>query len=724
MKKLPFLLFILLSGACFGQIKSVTFQTKEGANNMEIIDPVGVSGSLPAVIFIPGWGEVGTNRELIYAKQGPFYLYRNAGQKPTNYRLVGIQPRDGYAGPDFINAALTELSKPEYKISTFIGTGLSAGAWSWLTYVQTATNPFPLQAIIPMSIAPEYDNITAPFASVPSWFFCGDDPQYNSMKAFWTKLYKAGYNTKWSEPPGGHDPTFWNKAYSASYKENGQNIYEWALSQPAKPITGTPVDPPVVVPPVVVPPVVIPGSAKRKIITPSEGGKFINASYGLLPGDTAVLQAGPWSTYFSLDGVNGSATNPIVIINEGGQVNLRDGFGITNCTYLKITGSGSNDQYGFKIKDTKADAGGPGVSITGKSAFVEVERLFINHKEYGFWIKNEADCDESLNYPNWWIDGIHVHDCYIRQMDSQGFYMGTTDPNNLDRPIVCNGVTQYYTPTRLRNIRIINNIIDSTGRPGIQLSVAMQGANEIAYNKVSNTGFQFDDAQGTGISLGGYTRAYVHHNTIRRTWTWGIASLGGSGLLRIEDNDIDSSGYLAGKTLPGYSPIIISTRTTTPTDSTYFQINKNSLGISTAPYYIGVDDPKKSMGKVGNGIQSNTAKKGSIVLSVESGIQYAGGPIVVTYQSKAVSKSFTRSNCPTGNTPGSATYTVAAGKYNSTISQADADSKATADINANGQAYANSTATCTPVATKTVLSVTTINGKTITIYTDGTVQIK
>jgi len=68
---------------------------------------------------------------------------------------------------------------------------------------------------------------------------------------------------------------------------------------------------------------------------------------------------------------------------------------------------------------------------------------------------------------------------------------------------------------------------------------------------------------------------------------------------------------------------------------------------------------------------------------------------VIVYTSVAKSGSFTRNNCGTNGTGSSVTYTVAAGAYTSTISQADADQKAQNDVNTNGQGYANANAGCT-----------------------------
>jgi hypothetical protein len=78
-----------------------------------------------------------------------------------------------------------------------------------------------------------------------------------------------------------------------------------------------------------------------------------------------------------------------------------------------------------------------------------------------------------------------------------------------------------------------------------------------------------------------------------------------------------------------------------------------------------------------------------------NGQAYANANGSCVFSSIAKSGTFTRNNCGANSTPGTATYTVAAGAYTSTISQPDADAKAQNDVNTNGQNYANTHATCT-----------------------------
>jgi hypothetical protein len=67
---------------------------------------------------------------------------------------------------------------------------------------------------------------------------------------------------------------------------------------------------------------------------------------------------------------------------------------------------------------------------------------------------------------------------------------------------------------------------------------------------------------------------------------------------------------------------------------------------------------------------------------------------VINYYNQKISKDLGKNDCPLGYDGTKVTYTVPADKYNSKISQADADAKAQNEINVNGQAYANTNGSC------------------------------
>jgi hypothetical protein len=322
-------------------------------------------------------------------------------------------------------------------------------------------------------------------------------------------------------------------------------------------------------------------SAARKIY-PAKGadnGIYIDGtSYSYAPGDTMVLRASqsPYA-YFHLNRFNGTSSARLVIINEGGQVTVQQHINLSNCTWIKLTGSGSGDQYGIKVESFPQ--AGAAVGIVQRSANIEVERLFINNKIYGFWVKEEGSCDPALQLGSWVIDNISLHDNKITNMSQEGMYLGSTAPNG-ERPVTCNGVTTYPKPIRLGNFKIYNNIIERTSRGGIQLCGASTGISEIYNNTITNIGYEFNYAQGNGIVLGTYTRAYVHDNNVKNTFSAGIYSLG-TGTVRIENNRVENSGNLEGHISTGMSNIMVDTRETIPTEFTTFTIKNNIIGTNT-----------------------------------------------------------------------------------------------------------------------------------------------
>lgn len=301
------------------------------------------------------------------------------------------------------------------------------------------------------------------------------------------------------------------------------------------------------------------------------------------------------------------------------------GFSIGNMDGLKIL-KDTSDRRGFYIG---GDMLGTGSEIFGKSRNIEIGFVDWGKKFYALRCKNEADCDQSLN--EWVLDNIYIHDFDISDTDSQGFYFGSTDPAGTTRKIMCNGKEMLYKPSPLGRIRIADGTVSNTGRPGIQLSGASEGLSEIWNVKVFNTGLQLDDAQGTGISLGGMTRAYVHDCEVDSTLSWGIASIGAT-YARIENNIVSNTGKNSKGTLPWPSNILTDTRTTKPFTTTTIIIKGNKLGSVgvNQKANIEIGDTAKSM-NTDNIVENNTVDGKPAVVEVRDGVIINGGkpPVVV-----------------------------------------------------------------------------------------------
>jgi hypothetical protein len=329
------------------------------------------------------------------------------------------------------------------------------------------------------------------------------------------------------------------------------------------------------------------------------------------PGDTLVLSsAKPW-TYFTIDNYKGSPVSPLVIINDHKGIVKFVGpheIEITNSSYIILTGTGSRDRYGFLMEGDPVYrlSAGKGIEVHMRSKNIEISHIYVHNKGFGFVCRTDNFCVDSLTYPNWILDSISIHDCRIVGIWYEGMYIGNTSPDNAKdcydpRPIVCNGDTVYPMPMRNGYTQVYNNYVDSTGRGGIQLASASKGISEIYNNTVQHNGMNGDTDQGTGISVGAYAHVRIHDNRVNNTFTWGIASLGGSGTgypLLIKNNKVDSSGYLIHYNLIDEKPrinsanepsfkdtlswpgaIYVGTRSTKFTDSTTFIIINNIVGL-------------------------------------------------------------------------------------------------------------------------------------------------
>ncbi len=370
-------------------------------------------------------------------------------------------------------------------------------------------------------------------------------------------------------------------------------------------------------------------------------------NYNLQPGDTLFIDGTKAWSYIYIEGKSGTPSCPIIIMNKNGQAKLTGDYAqlkLRSCTNIKVLGTGTPGvTYGFHIQPYPTGTivnGTFAVSIEGRSKNIEVTNVSISHAGIGMNIKEDGDCDPLYNYPNWVIDSIYIHNNKVVKTWNQGMYIGNTSPDNGPnsydvRPVVCNGVTTYPRPIRMGNIKVYNNIVDSTGRAGIQLASASTGLSEIYSNTISHNGMGGDEQQGAGINLGTYSNVWVYNNNIRNTLTYGISSFGASSTgntLRIENNVIDSSGYLnhygygdwstdiiqfatravTTNTLTWpYSICIYTKPTEDPIDSTHFYVSANSLGKrKNSAGGIVVGDYQNTFHKSGNYICNNIATAG------------------------------------------------------------------------------------------------------------------
>lgn len=343
---------------------------------------------------------------------------------------------------------------------------------------------------------------------------------------------------------------------------------------------------------VVVLPVQPCGPKTKYVITPASDSSYFhdNSDHLYQPGDTIVFGSNHVWSNTELDNFTGNPSCPLIITNGTGQTLFIDHIGsqetngmkLFSCTYVTAQGIGDNSvQYGFKMqRDTNLRRqGAAAFSIEGRSAHIRVKNVNAHNVDIGFNIKEDGGCDSTLNYPSWIMDSIEVDHCWVNGTWNEGMYIGNTSPDNLPsdpRPVTCNippNPDSVIFPDPIKNGQMLihDNIVDSTGRGGIQISnsISVNGRISQVYNNtIMHSGLNGDDAQGSNLTLGIYTQGHFFGNTMISALTWAIASVGacGDSLIYVENNTTDSSGFQHN--IPG-NATAPDTATYNPATATY-----------------------------------------------------------------------------------------------------------------------------------------------------------
>ncbi|MCK8493580.1 right-handed parallel beta-helix repeat-containing protein [Spirosoma sp. RP8] len=264
-----------------------------------------------------------------------------------------------------------------------------------------------------------------------------------------------------------------------------------------------------------------PSTSCNCAVTINAGGTYQNTKLKLQPGQTLCIQAGHYDA-IRLVGFVGSATNPIRIVNCGGQVGLGSetsnapGLEMQDCKYVLLSGSGdSSIPYGIKIDKSKA--GVSAVSVGGLSSNYEVERIEVAKAGYaGFFMKTDPGCDTTANYPNFTINDVKIHDNYIHHISGPGMFLGSGYTMAAGRTITCNGVNKTVYPAQTYGMQVYNNRIERTSSAAMWVNNAPDANvhdNTTLYNNLGSVpaGWQVGGSAGSGCDYT-ITKAGAYNN--------------------------------------------------------------------------------------------------------------------------------------------------------------------------------------------------------------------
>ena len=286
-------------------------------------------------------------------------------------------------------------------------------------------------------------------------------------------------------------------------------------------------------------------SGKRKTIpVAADGGIYFFNNNFLQPGDTGCIQAGTYP-YISLSGIVGTASQPITIINCGGQV-INTGnngqsycYRIVNSRFFRFTGTGAPGiNYGFKAY-WKGGFTGAGMSVRDSTSDYEIDHFEAQNVQNGFLCKIDPyNCDPGTWSTGWTIKNISLHDNYVHNTTGEGYYMINTSATVTVND--CTGKAITIEPVKANGVKIYDNICDSTGWDGIQVAASTNA--QIYNNKITNYGLVNLNSQQAGIILGGKSNGSVYNNYIANGTGEGL-EIFGTGDVYVYNNIIANAGW-------------------------------------------------------------------------------------------------------------------------------------------------------------------------------------
>jgi hypothetical protein len=242
-----------------------------------------------------------------------------------------------------------------------------------------------------------------------------------------------------------------------------------------------------------------------------------------------------------LKNIKGTASRPIVIINQGGSVTITTALTASyalktqNCQYFKILGNGDDDfKYGITL-----NGGNIGLTLDDLSFDFEISALEVRNCGFaGIMAKTDPTCDVATQRGHFIMRNVRIHHNYVHKTGGEGLYIGNS--------FYANGVSLAcgtVFPHDVTDAKIYNNRIDSTGCEGIQVGSATVNCI-VCRNSVKNPGLSpFASGQNNGIQIGEGTGGKCFSNFVKNAPGNGIIVLGLGGNLLYDNIIVNTGGH-------------------------------------------------------------------------------------------------------------------------------------------------------------------------------------
>lgn len=234
--------------------------------------------------------------------------------------------------------------------------------------------------------------------------------------------------------------------------------------------------------------------------------------------DNAVLNLPPGSKIgikgqnrkpIKLVNFHGTAEKPFLFINCDGQTTITSGtvgVKIHKSSFLRVSGTGSSDEYGIKISAILH-----GVSAENGATDYEIDHVEIaGSKSIGFIARSNPRCDGSTNRENFVQKNTLIHHNYIHDVGNEGLYVGGSHWQKTVSREGCTGLLE----AELEGVRVHNNRVENTGYDGIQVGSAIRDC-EIYNNIVINYGLKNSTYHQAGLQINPGTTGKIYNNYIK-----------------------------------------------------------------------------------------------------------------------------------------------------------------------------------------------------------------
>ncbi len=263
---------------------------------------------------------------------------------------------------------------------------------------------------------------------------------------------------------------------------------------------------------------------------------------GIKPGDVICLQAGHYHQILIRD-IHGEPGAPILMRNTDGRVVIQNdahyGISVRNTRHFQILGDGEESvSYGIAVMKV---GGGAGISFDQRTSHVNLMHTEVANTLFaGIVAKTDPDCSFFSLREHFVMQDVHIGHNYIHDTGMEGIYAGSSFFGGFQ--LHCNGTDTIVFPHLLQGAYVFNNLIERTGRNGIQVNSAASDChifdNKILYDSQSETHNQMG-----GIQIGGGSSCDCYNNHISKGKGSGIEVFG-QGNIRIFNNLIEDPGLL------------------------------------------------------------------------------------------------------------------------------------------------------------------------------------